>query len=60
MTKYDELVTKAQELGIDVYELPFKGNSGFYFDNTILISKNITDIEKCCIMYEELGHHFTT
>ncbi|WP_040328560.1 ImmA/IrrE family metallo-endopeptidase [Clostridium ihumii] len=61
MTKYEEIVTKAQELGISIYELDsFKGKSGFYFDNVILINKNLTDKEKVCIMYEELGHHFTT
>ena len=61
MTKYEELVTQAHELGISVYELDsFKGKSGFYFDNVILINTNLTDKEKICIMYEELGHHFTT
>lgn len=61
MTEFEKLIAKSQEIGIKVYELEtFKGKSGYYFDNTILINKNLSYIEKRCIMMEELGHHFKT
>ena len=34
---------------------------GLYFDNFILLDKNIDTVaERACILAEEIGHHFTT
>lgn len=61
MTEYEESISNANAIGIDVIEIDLEANDGFYCDNTIFINKNIeTDTEKYCVMNEELGHHFTT
>jgi hypothetical protein len=61
MTQYEKMVATANTYGIEVYELEeFRGRSGFYSDNVIMLNKDLTDKEKYCIMFEELGHHFTT
>lgn len=59
---YEELVSEAQENGIEVIEMNFKGNlKGLYSDNTIAINSKIkTSKEKNCVLSEELGHHHTS
>ena len=60
--RYEGLLKEAVSLGVYVLEKPLKGRiKGLYSDNVILISKNLTsDIEKYCVLAEELGHHHTT
>lgn len=36
------------------------GLKGLYFDGNIAIEKDMTSVEKACVLAEELGHHFTT
>ena len=37
-----------------------KGLKGLYVDNNIALEKNMTSIEKACVLAEELGHYYTT
>ncbi len=59
---YEQMIINADEKGIEVYEVNFKGNGkGYYSDNVIGISKKIqTNSEKRCILIEEIGHLKTT
>lgn len=59
---YDILQVEAAAHGIDVFELPLSGKiKGLYKDSTIAINKYLSDqIEKACILAEELGHHLTS
>ncbi len=36
------------------------GLKGLYLNGNIAIEKNMTSIEKTCVLAEELGHHYTT
>lgn len=59
--EYEDLLKEADNNGIDVIEMNFKGDSkGIYSDDVIALSSNATDKEKNCILSEELGHHYTT
>ena len=57
MTKYEMLMSECDELIIE--ERPMK-SSGLYGDGCIWINKNMTTAEKCSVLAEELGHHYTT
>ncbi len=41
-------------------ELPSKKLKGLYSDNVIYLKPNMTEIEKRCILAEELGHYETS
>lgn len=62
MITYDKLLQEADNEGINVKEFTFtSGIKGLYCDNCIAINSKIeTQIEKSCILAEELGHHFTS
>lgn len=36
------------------------GLKGLYYNGRIAIKENMSEIEKACILAEELGHHYTT
>ena len=57
---YQELRDMARKENIEICESCDIGRlKGLYFDNTILLSKNIKNHkEKKCILCEELGHHY--
>lgn len=58
---YEELQNRHTNLNI--VELSLSGVSslkGLYIDGDIAIEKSLSDIEKSCVLAEELGHHFTT
>ncbi|TGU86833.1 ImmA/IrrE family metallo-endopeptidase, partial [Mesorhizobium sp. M00.F.Ca.ET.186.01.1.1] len=59
---YEELLREAVHHGVGIYEMPLQPRiKGLYSDNIIGINKNIpTNIEKACVLAEELGHHFKT
>ncbi|RKO63227.1 ImmA/IrrE family metallo-endopeptidase [Caldibacillus debilis] len=59
---YEQLLREAIHHGIDIYEKPMTPTvKGFYSDEVIWINKNIpTNVEKACILAEELGHFHTT
>ena len=55
----DYLISEYPQLTIITAELP-KGLSGLYCDNVILLNKRLGNIEKHCILAEELGHYETS
>ena len=59
---YEDLISEAQEIGIEVIEMNFKGSlKGLYSENTIAIDCKLkTCKEKSCVLVEELGHHHTS
>ena len=57
---YDELLIVAENEGVTVVEYEFDGKySGLYCDGYAFIDKTASNIQKCCTLAEELGHHFT-
>lgn len=64
---YDELLIKHED-DVDVFEHDLQENpiakkangKGFYYNGTILIQEGLTDIDKKCVLAEELGHHYTS
>lgn len=59
---YEELLKLAEKEDIAIYENNHIGRlEGLYVDNTITINTKLdTDIEKRCILAEELGHYYTS
>lgn len=59
---YENLLIEAEEKGIKVKEKHMYVNlRGIYKNNKILINlKATTDVEKKCILSEEIGHHETS
>lgn len=58
---YEELQLKNEELFIKEMDLSdIGGMKGLYCDGNIAIHKSLTNVEKSCVLAEELGHHFTT
>lgn len=59
---YENLLREAEQHGIDIYEKPMTLTiKGLYSDEVIWINKNIpTNIEKACVLAEELGHYHTS
>ena len=64
MNKYETLLDVAEQDGITVteqFDLSDTRIKGLYCDNVIAIKHDLeTDIEKACVLAEELGHHYTT
>lgn len=63
INSFERLKDEAYRNGIDVYFHNFtsKRIKGLYSNNTIAINSSIsTDVEKSCILAEELGHHYTS
>lgn len=59
--KYEDLILEAEKEGIIVKEAKLPGYKGRIRNNRIAINKDIeTQIEKSCILAEELGHFHTT
>lgn len=57
---YEELLKEYEE-AVKIREHPLKYNlKGLYKDNKILINSRLSDIEKACILAEELGHKYTS
>ena len=58
---YEALLDEAHQEGLIVKEKPLKYNNGRIKGNRIAIRQDIkTNIEKSCVLAEELGHHFTS
>lgn len=57
---YEDLLKEADNCNITVKEKLLKGNKGRIKGNRIAIKKDITIIEKTCVLAEELGHHHTS
>lgn len=66
MTKYEELVSKAENRNINILEIDLGTDKkcGKYLctkqGNFIIINSNISDCQKCEVLTEELGHHYTS
>lgn len=62
MTKYENLLIKADDLGIEVKEIDFGDcdECGYYCNSKILINGNLTEKQKHSVLAEEIGHHFYT
>jgi len=58
---YERLLVEAAKHGIDVYEQPLQRRTkGLYSDGIIWINSSMLQVEKCCILAEEIGHHHTS
>lgn len=62
MTRYEELLDEAHQIGIKILEVDICTDKdfGLYFDNIVIINSNMTYNQKCCVLAEEIGHHITT
>lgn len=58
MTRYDNLISLAEEKGIKVIEsdLGIDKPFGRCIGNTIIVNNRVSDYEKYCVLAEELGH----
>ena len=59
---YEELQDQACKDGIEVIEYPFKSNNikGLYCNGTVALNEDMTQVEKSCVLAEEIGHHCTS
>lgn len=61
LNAYEKLLLEAESKGLVVKEKPLKYNDGRIKGNKIAIRQNInTQLEKSCVLAEELGHHYTS
>lgn len=58
--KYEDLLKEADNQELIVKEKDLPGYKGRIYNNRIAIRKNMTSVEKECVLAEELGHHYTT
>lgn len=61
MTRYERLVIAAEKEGVKILEIDLGTNKkcGKCINNTIIINKNLSNIEKHELLAEELGHYKT-
>lgn len=58
---YETLLDEAVNNGLIVKEKPLKSSDGRIKGNKIAIRQDIkTNVEKTCVLAEELGHHYTS
>lgn len=57
---YEELLMESEKQNLIVKEKDLPGYKGRIYKNRIAIRKDMTTIEKACVLAEELGHHETT
>lgn len=57
---YEDLLIASEKENLIVKEKNMAGYKGRICGNRIAIRKNLTSIEKSCILAEELGHYYTT
>ena len=63
MTGYEKLLADADQENVivtDQFDLSDTRFKGLYCDGTIAIKDDMTELEKKCILAEELGHHYTS
>lgn len=62
MTKYELLIDKAYNSGVNVYELDLGVETpcGKCIGDSLIVNKNINERQKYCILAEEFGHFETT
>ena len=59
MTEYENLLLEAEGNNLITKEKPLQAHKGRIVGNRIAIKKDLTEVEKKCIMAEELGHYYT-
>lgn len=60
MTTYHKLFNETTSAGVEVLEYAFTDQlRGLYRDNVIAVHADAGEVEKLCILAEELGHHHT-
>ena len=57
---YEQLLIETDHEGLLTKEKPLIANNGRIKGNRIAIREDMTQIEKGCILAEELGHYYTT
>lgn len=57
---YEELLIEADSSNLITKEKPLKANNGRIKGNRIAIKKDLSTVEKGCVLAEELGHHHLT
>ena len=59
---YENLIEESQEENLEILEVPLtRAIKGLYCSGTIAVSSNIeTTSEKCCVLAEEMAHHYKT
>ena len=58
---YEELLTLSDSENLIVKEKELSGYGGRIYKNRIAINRSLpTQVEKSCVLAEELGHHYTT
>lgn len=59
---YEELQIQACKDGIEIIEYPFKSINikGLYCNGTVALNEDMTQVEKSCVLAEEIGHHCTS
>lgn len=58
---YEDLKIENPELNISEMDLSdVTGLKGLYVDGNIAVEKNMSEIEKACVLAEEIGHHKTS
>lgn len=58
---YEEMQILHDDLNIVEMDLSeVSGLKGLYVNGHIAINAKMSDIEKACVLAEELGHHYTT
>lgn len=63
MTGYEKLLADADHENVivtDQFDLSDTRFKGLYCDGTIAIKEDMTELEKKCVLAEELGHHYTS
>ncbi len=61
MCSYEELLNDADQIGLDVVEKRFKSDAkGLCKGKKIGIKKDMLNVEKACILAEEIGHFHKT
>ena len=59
MTTYEDLLSEAESNNLITREKNLLAYDGRIKGDRIAINKNLTEIEKKCILAEEIGHYYT-
>lgn len=59
MVTYNDLLIEADNNSLITKEKPLRANKGRICGNRIAIKHDMTEVEKKCVLAEELGHHYT-
>ena len=60
LVTYNDLLIEADNNLLITKEKPLRANKGRIKGNRIAIKKDMTELEKKCVLAEELGHHYTS